>query len=495
MKKPYDRVTEAYNDKLGYEFGRKTRERVHWICEQAHGTRILDVGCSQGITSILLGREGKQSLGIDLLEKSITYAKSQLELEEQMTKDNVEFVQSNFINYNFQDEKFDTIIFGEILEHISDPYPFMMKAKRLLKENGRIIVTVPFGINDYFDHKKTYYLTDLLGFQDNDIQVYSIKFLGKWIGAIFKKDFTNENQFKLNEELIKELEQQFKQIERDYISDKLKQKQLINSMEDQLALKNESFEKKKKQIQNSLQNQVEQLRNDKSDIEKRNKRNEDTLKTFEIESAVLKTEIKALTNEVEQYKSQMKTNESVIVDFTNENQVLKEKISVYEDNKVNLELKITRLIEKNRSINEDYEITIEEQNKKIADLHEKVNLLEDKELDNDQIIDEQKESEKLRAELTKVKKKENQTKEILEKQKTQFNKELRGLKARHSLILKERIHLKEQLYEAYTKEERLLKSYSKLLKRYKALSESKLGRLTLAYWEKRTQKRNKAKRR
>src|SRR5699024_9450832 len=173
----------------------------------------------------------------------------------------------------------------------------------------------------------------------------------------------------------------------------------------------------------------------------------------------------------------------------------KEKISVYEDNKVNLELKITRLIEKNRSINEDYEITIEEQNKKIADLHEKVNLLEDKELDNDQIIDEQKESEKLRAELTKVKKKENQTKEILEKQKTQFNKELRGLKARHSLILKERIHLKEQLYEAYTKEERLLKSYSKLLKRYKALSESKLGRLTLAYWEKRTQKRNKAKRR
>src|SRR5699024_1413204 len=340
------------------------------------------------------------------------------------------FVQSNFINYNIQDERFDTIIFGEILEHISDPYPFMMKAKRLLKENGRIIVTVPFGINDYFDHKKTYYLTDLLGFQDNDIQVYSIKFLGKWIGAIFKKDFTNENQFKLNEELIKELEQQFKQIERDYISDKLKQKQLINSMEDQLALKNESFEKKKKQIQNSLQNQVEQLRNDKSDIEKRNKRNEDTLKTFEIESAVLKTEIKALTNEVEQYKSQMKTNESVIVDFTNENQVLKEKISVYEDNKVNLELKITRLIEKNRSINEDYEITIEEQNKKIADLHEKVNLLEDKELDNDQLIDEQKVSEKLRAELTKVKKRENQTKETLEKQKTQFNKELRGLKAR-----------------------------------------------------------------
>ena len=87
MKKPLDRITEAYYNEMGDSFARKVRERIHWVCENAKGEEILDIGCSQGITSILLGREGKKVLGIDLLEESIQYANKSLATEEKATKE------------------------------------------------------------------------------------------------------------------------------------------------------------------------------------------------------------------------------------------------------------------------------------------------------------------------------------------------------------------------------------------------------------------------
>jgi hypothetical protein len=62
---------------------------------------------------------------------------------------------------------------------------------------------------------------------------------------------------------------------------------------------------------------------------------------------------------------------------------------------------------------------------------------------------------------------------------------LEELKARYIAAKKEAIYLKETLYQAYENEETLLKAYNKLLKQYKSLSESKLGKLTLAYWRRR----------
>src|SRR5699024_8748763 len=205
----------------------------------------------QGITSILLGREGKQVTGIDLLEKAITYAREQLELEEPMTQENVEFVQANFINEDFKGEKFDSIVFGEVLEHISDPIPFLEKAASLLNDNGRIVVTLPFGINDYFDHKKTYYLMDLLRFQNIGMDISSIKFFGKWIGAIFEKTVPKEQTIQLNEELVRVLEKEFEDVERMHLNTLQERRLLI----ERLKKKVERFEKEKvthnKQLQQS----------------------------------------------------------------------------------------------------------------------------------------------------------------------------------------------------------------------------------------------------
>ena len=44
----------------------------------------------------------------------------------------------------FQDESFDVVVLGEVIEHFtSDPVGSLEKARRVLKENGMLIVTTP----------------------------------------------------------------------------------------------------------------------------------------------------------------------------------------------------------------------------------------------------------------------------------------------------------------------------------------------------------------
>lgn len=215
MKKNTDRVSEAYYYELGEEFGKKVRDRVHWILESSQGETVLDVGCSQGLTSILLAREGKDVVGIDVLEDAIEYARNQLEQEEKPTREHLELIHDNFASHSF-DRTFDVIIMGEILEHIADTNRFIHKAIELLNPNGRLIITVPFGINDYFDHKHTYYLHDILNFQTSDLHLTEIKFLNGWIGASFEKNASLVN-LHVDEKLIREFELALVEHERRYL--------------------------------------------------------------------------------------------------------------------------------------------------------------------------------------------------------------------------------------------------------------------------------------
>lgn len=254
MEKPLDRITEAYFNKMGELFGAKVRERVHWICENVTGDRVLDVGCSQGIVSILLGREGKEVVGIDVADEAIAYANEFLEQESDLTRQNVEFIVANFKSHAFRAETlFDTIIFGEIFEHLFDPQSFMDKALELLAPNGRIIVTVPFGINDYFDHKKTYYMRDLLLLAGSAFSLIRLKPMGKWIGAIYKRKQDEPDGLQLNDDLLLMLEQSFYQVERALLETIKKKDKVIES-----HLKEKETAKQKEKQKENLAHAIEE---------------------------------------------------------------------------------------------------------------------------------------------------------------------------------------------------------------------------------------------
>ncbi len=234
-----DRITEAYYGEMGEDLKIKTRERIHWICQNVSGDKVLDVGCSQGIVSIILGREGKSVVGIDIDESAIEFAKQTLSDENEGTKVNVSFECTNFINYN-NDERFDTIILTEVLEHFTVSKNLILNSLKHLNTGGNIIITVPYGINDYIDHKKTYYFSNLFKELDEELEIVDYKLFGKWLGIVCVKQ-NDESKFDFDKELLSNVENAFYIIERNYLNEIVKLKDEITTLKSKLNDCNEKY--------------------------------------------------------------------------------------------------------------------------------------------------------------------------------------------------------------------------------------------------------------
>lgn len=181
----HDRVMEAYYGFLGDTFMKETQARIHWICAQVKGRKVLDIGCSQGIVPILLAREGCEVVGVDTSPRAIEEASEYLAKEPGHVQENVTYINQDFMSLDESEVEVDTVILSEVLEHLARPHLFVEKAARLLMPTGgRLVVTVPFGINDYIDHKQTFYLKSPYEILFNYFSEVEFVILGKWIGFV-----------------------------------------------------------------------------------------------------------------------------------------------------------------------------------------------------------------------------------------------------------------------------------------------------------------------
>ncbi len=252
MEKELDKIYEVYMNEEGSEFTAKTRERIQWICSQAEGNKVLDVGCSQGITSILLGRENKKVLALDIEEEAINFANDKLKEEEAYVQENVKFVAGDFTTYDFEGQKYDTIIMTEVLEHIVDVQAFIDKIADWAEQSARIIITVPFGINDHWDHKRTYYF-GMLYEQLTGYKIMDVQFMGKWLGVVAKFDngLDGTKGIDLDIALMLEEEKSFFAIERNLVDKNVQYKEYIAGQKEKvsnLVQKNENLKLNEKTL-------------------------------------------------------------------------------------------------------------------------------------------------------------------------------------------------------------------------------------------------------
>ena len=200
-----DRVNEAYEGAFGENFAVETRERCDWIVGKARASRILDVGCSQGINSILLAKEGAEVTGIDVELPSVEYARKAVEPFKDSLVTNPEFLNIDFLLYDAEGKKFNCVVMTEVLEHVEDPEQFVEKAVSLLDDRGRLVVTVPFGINPFPDHKRTYYCFDLYSLLNQYIRVVEMKFFDMWVGFVCEK-MPGSKAVVINDEFVRRFE-------------------------------------------------------------------------------------------------------------------------------------------------------------------------------------------------------------------------------------------------------------------------------------------------
>lgn len=103
------------------------------------GSKILDIGCGNGVISMHLGTNGFHVLGIDVSDKTIQTAINQ------NTQTNVTFQQKSAEELSKEGQSFDAIICSEVLEHLERPGELLEKIHAILNKDGILIATVPNG--------------------------------------------------------------------------------------------------------------------------------------------------------------------------------------------------------------------------------------------------------------------------------------------------------------------------------------------------------------
>jgi 2-polyprenyl-3-methyl-5-hydroxy-6-metoxy-1,4-benzoquinol methylase len=107
------------------------------IQEFANGRtlRILEVGCSSGYFGETLIAQGHEVWGVEPYEEA---AKKAFKI---LHKVHVGLIE-DFFSHN-QDERFDVIVFGDVLEHLTDPVAVLKKSQIFLVKNGIVVASIP----------------------------------------------------------------------------------------------------------------------------------------------------------------------------------------------------------------------------------------------------------------------------------------------------------------------------------------------------------------
>jgi SAM-dependent methyltransferase len=111
-------------------------EDVNWGLLRLWGTRtnldVLDVGCGFATTSEHIQRLGNRVTGVESSAMAVEKAKTRIG----------HVVQADLLDYETT-ERFDTIIFADVLEHLPWPERALKSYLPLLKPGGSVIVSLP----------------------------------------------------------------------------------------------------------------------------------------------------------------------------------------------------------------------------------------------------------------------------------------------------------------------------------------------------------------
>ena len=99
------------------------------------GSRVLDVGCGTGwVAKELKDNKGCEVIGVEPNESRAEVARSH------GIQVHVGYLEDLRIE---EVDRFDIVLFGDVLEHLSDPLSILCDAKRYLRPGGSVVVSVP----------------------------------------------------------------------------------------------------------------------------------------------------------------------------------------------------------------------------------------------------------------------------------------------------------------------------------------------------------------
>lgn len=169
--------------------------------------KVLDIGCGEGLQTLIIGKKCEKIIGIDIDKKSLSVAKLRLLLSKHRI--NCEFRLTNLESAKFGDAYFNKIFSICVLEHIPNYFEVLKECHRTLKKNGQLLISVDslsnindkkiltfhkkkFNVQKYFNEEGLRHLLKSVGFKK--IIVYPI-FRSKYAKKLFINGLRNNNNF------------------------------------------------------------------------------------------------------------------------------------------------------------------------------------------------------------------------------------------------------------------------------------------------------------
>lgn len=94
---------------------------------------FLDIGCGEGYTLIESNKREFKTFGIDISDNRISEVKNL----------NITFYAGDLLKANFPNSFFDIIYMDSVLEHLVDPFSYLLEINRVIKNDGVIYIGVP----------------------------------------------------------------------------------------------------------------------------------------------------------------------------------------------------------------------------------------------------------------------------------------------------------------------------------------------------------------
>ncbi len=133
IKQAYHDWAPAYDSDLNLCMELE-KSKVNRILRPKKGEFILDVGCGTGRYSFLADKAGAEVIGIDISKDMLSIAKKKVPC--------AKFIKGDITkNLPFSTKRFNKIICSLVLRHITDIGKLFGDLKRILKDDGFIIIT------------------------------------------------------------------------------------------------------------------------------------------------------------------------------------------------------------------------------------------------------------------------------------------------------------------------------------------------------------------
>ena len=173
-KEGWNIISKGYQEKT-----RISLEDVHYglispgelelkLLGNAKGKRTLEIGCGGGQNTIVLAKWGAKSVGLDLSEEQIKYARKLAKKNKVDTR----FYLGNMENLSmFKNESFDIVLSSHAIGYSPDPNQVFREAFRVLHKGGLFVFCVShpiavkgrkircggktmWGLGNYFDRRR-----------------------------------------------------------------------------------------------------------------------------------------------------------------------------------------------------------------------------------------------------------------------------------------------------------------------------------------------------